>query len=546
MNLQDDKLTKPRQRRRSQSGETLTALPPATLERMARSLVRTSSPSDVIKEHLAAIHELVRAKSTFASLFEPEKGLLVLAGSRGRADEAKLVASKPGEGTVGQAFSSATIVEDEDGHLAVPLLDAGRAVGVLSLLGARNKASKEVWSALAGHLVAGLHVAQLRDASLRRTRDLETALAGLKSLDETRDKLIGNVSHTLRSPLATIKANVELGLMNRLGELTKKQRTAFEVCHRNCDRLARLINDMLLMSKLQGERMKLSDKPFGLRALAQEAAGSRAGLTSLTNTTIDVQRASEVYVKGDRERLLEAVAHLVENAILYNRHGERVEICVGAEDGIALLQVKDHGAGIHPDDLPKIFDRFFRGPGTTPLSGGSGLGLAIVRQIVHAHGGAITVESTPGEGATFTVKMPLFAGAVSAASRVVEPRDGVILLVEDDTDCREVVTQVLESEGLSVVATADSAGARALLTASKPALVLLDLRLGEGDGRRVLEHIRGDAGLANTPVFVISGAADSAAGFLYDGPERIDGFFEKPLNLPRLLDRIREYVRVVA
>ena len=124
--------------------------------------------------------------------------------------------------------------------------------------------------------------------------------------------------------------------------------------------------------------------------------------------------------------------------------------------------------------------------------------------------------------------------------------DGYILVVDDDDDFRSFVAEDLESLGYEVRQAENGQVALERLEEEMPALVLLDLRLGEGDGRRVLEHIRGDAGLANTPVFVISGAADSAAGFLYDGPERIDGFFEKPLNLPRLLDRIREYVRVVA
>ena len=85
-----------------------------------------------------------------------------------------------------------------------------------------------------------------------------------------------------------------------------------------------------------------------------------------------------------------------------------------------------------------------------------------------------------------------------------------------------------------------------MLGAARPALVLLDLRLGASDGRSVLQRLRADPRLADTPVFVVSGAADSAAGFRYEGPERIDGFFEKPLNLPRLIDRIREIVRPAA
>ena len=547
VNTQDDKSpTRQQQRRRPQTDETLTALPPSALNRMARSLVGASSPNEAIKEHLAAIHEMVRARSTFASVFEAEKGLLAVAGSRGRVDETKLVATRPGEGVVGQAFASAVLVEGEDGHLALPLLDGSRPIGVLSILGARVKATEEVWLAVTGHLVAALHVAQMRDAALRRTRDLETAIAGLKSLERARDELLGNVSHELKNPLTTIKAYLAMGVKGRLGETTEKQHNAFVTCDRNADRLLRLINDMLLMSRLQGGRMKLADKPFGLRALAQEAAGTLAAMASATNVTLEIARSSEVYVKGDRERMLEAIAHLVENAILYNHPEGRVEIQADTGGGVAVLLIRDTGAGIHPDDLPQVFDRFYRGRGAAPLAGSSGLGLAIVRQIVQLHGGTISVESTPNAGTAFTLTLPLFAGAVNADTKAIEPRDGAILLVEDDTDCREVLAQVLESEGMSVVSAPDSATAFAILAGSRPALVLLDLRLGGSDGRMVLQHLRGEARLAQTPVFVISGAADSAAGFRYDGPERIDGFFEKPLNMPRLLDRIREVVRAPA
>jgi signal transduction histidine kinase/CheY-like chemotaxis protein len=512
---------------------------------MARALGTAGSPTDAVKEHLAAIQEMVKAKLVFASLFEIDRGLLTVAGARGRADES-VAAVRPGEGLIGRAFETCSIADDGEGHLAIPLLDGSRPVGVLSVAGARAPATEEVWGAVASHLVGALHVAQLRDAAQRRTRDLETAIAGLKSLEKTRDELLGNVSHELKSPLTTIKASLEMGLKGRLGELEPRQRKAFETCDRNADRLLRLINDMLLMSRLQGGRMKLAERPFGLRALAQEAAGMLSGMASSSKVSLQIDRSSEVFVKGDRERLLEAVVHVLENGILYNHPDGCVEIAVDGADGVARLTVRDTGEGIHPDDMPLVFDRFYRGRGAAALAGSSGLGLAIVKQIVQLHGGTVAIESQLGQGSVFSMTLPMFAGAVSSEGTAFEPRGGAILLVEDDADCREVLAQVLESEGMSVQAVGNSAAALSALAASRPALVLLDLRLGEGDGRSVLQQIRGEPRLAQTPVFVISGSADSAAGFRYDGPERIDGFFEKPLNLPRLLDRIHETVRPAA
>jgi len=522
--------------------EALSSLPPSAVQKMAESVAGARNAADAIKDHLAITQDLSRARLVFVSLFEADKGALAVSGARGRADDS-VVAVKPGEGAIGKAFAERASVETEDGHLALPLLDGAAPLGVLSVVGARQKATPEVWQALASHLVATMQVAQLRDAAVRRTRDLETAVAGLKSLEKAREELLGNVSHELKSPLTTIKAYLAMGQKNRLGELSDKQKRAFEVCERNADRLLRLINDMLLTSRLQTGRMELDSRPFGLRALVQEALGPLAPLAASSKVEVSLEKTSEVYVKGDRERMLEAMVHLLENSIVYNRSGGVVSLEITAVSGVAVLKVQDNGPGIHPDDLPHVFERFFRGREAGSHSGRSGLGLSLVRQIVQLHAGSVAVESELGSGTTFTVRLPLFAGAVSEGARVAEPQDGAILLVEDDRDCREVLTQVLESEGLRVVALGDRESALQFLQAARPALVLLDLRLGTSDGRAVLQHIRADERLASTPVFVVSGAADSAAGFRYDGPEHIDGFFEKPLNLPRLLDRIQEIVR---
>ncbi len=524
---------------RGAAAQPLESLPAALVALLADSMAQAKSESDALRDGLALAHDLSRARLAFASRFDADKGMLSVVATRGRSG-ARAIACSPGEGPVGKAYTTQEIIREGE-QVAIPVVDRDEVRAVLAVVQPRQPVADSLWRALARHLAAGMQIAQLRDAATRRTRDLETAVAGLKSLEKARDELLGNVSHELKSPLTTIKAYLSIGLKGGLAD-GDKARKAYEVCNRNADRLLRLINDMLLMSRLQGGRMTLADRPFGLRALAQEAAGPLAASAAAASVSIQFGRGGEVFVKGDRDRLHEALVHLLENGIVYNRPSGQVRVEAHAEGGVAVLEVSDTGQGIPPEDLPHIFDRFYRGQAKAARSG-SGLGLAIVRQIAQLHGGSVSASSAPGQGTTLTLRLPLFAGEVSAGPREAEPRDGTVLLVEDDSDCREVLGQVLEAEGLSVAQAFDAQGAMRQLQASRPALVLLDLRLGRQDGRAVLQHIRADARLASTPVFVISGAADSAAGIRYDGPERIDGFFEKPLNLQRLLDRVREVVR---
>jgi DNA-binding response OmpR family regulator len=167
-----------------------------------------------------------------------------------------------------------------------------------------------------------------------------------------------------------------------------------------------------------------------------------------------------------------------------------------------------------------------------------------VAKILTLHGGRVEASSVLGEGSTFQMVLPMFAGAISAPDMAQSaPRAGGILLVEDDADCREVLQQVLEQEGYRVMAASRADEARSILSHIRPAMVLLDLRLSEEDGRSVLRFIRGTESLADVVVYIISGASDLASLSAGQGLDRIDGFFEKPLQLPRLLDTVASVVR---
>lgn len=209
--------------------------------------------------------------------------------------------------------------------------------------------------------------------------------------------------------------------------------------------------------------------------------------------------------------------------------------------------ITDHGPGIAEPNLEHIFDPFYR---ARPSSGGRsrsrGLGLPIAARIVQLHGGRIEVSSRPGEGTSFQIHLPVFAAAVEPTDTSHVPADGGILLVEDDADCREVLQQLLEEAGYPVVSTASTAGAIAALQQMRPAMVLLDLMLSDGDGRSVLHFIREAPSLSSVAVFIISGANDAGSFIAGKGKDRIDGLFEKPLRLQSLLGTVASVVHPVS
>jgi CheY-like chemotaxis protein len=253
--------------------------------------------------------------------------------------------------------------------------------------------------------------------------------------------------------------------------------------------------------------------------------------------------SGEVFVRGDRERIAEAIQNLVESGIHRCEADDTVELRVSVEEGLALLTVKDSGPGLGNEDLEHVFDPFYR-PEATRGQQGRSLGLPLVAKILALHGGRVEASSTLGEGTTFQLVLPMFAGAVSSPDQAqAGPRAGGILLVEDDADCREVLQQVLEQEGYRVMSTSGAAEARSILSHIRPAMVLLDLRLSEDDGRSVLRFIRGTESLADVAVYIISGASEVSTLGAGQGLDRIDGFFEKPLQLPRLLDTVAAVVR---
>jgi signal transduction histidine kinase/CheY-like chemotaxis protein len=511
-----------------------------------RLIGQGGSLAEALRLQLTVLHELTGARTSFVALVDVPRGLLSVMASRGRSDP-RVRAHALEEGILGRAFQSQEVVE-ADGCLALGFARAEAPVGALELVGIKSRPSDVTLAAMTSAIAASLGMALLQDELRQRKAELEQTSNAMKALDQQRDLFLGKVSHELKTPLTTVKTYLAMLLRHRLGALRPEQERALGIVDRNSDRLLRLIDDLLLTSRLEVGQMTLLDKPFALKLLLEECWSVSGKPAERAQVTLEPVQGGECFVRGDREHLRESLLGLLDNAIRYNVPGGKVWGRVSTLGSTVRVEVGDSGRGIAGEKVATLFDGFDAASEVNIRRKGAGSSLSRVRQVAQLHGGVLGVSSTPGQGSVFAVTLPLFAGLVTQSDVHPLPsgQRGGVLMVEDDDDCRESVQELLRIEGIDCVAVATAAEAIALLEKMTPAMVIVDLRLRVGDGRGVIQHVRRSATLSKLPVFVMSGAVGEASSFTTEGPDRIDGFFEKPLNLPRVLASIRAIVQAEA
>ena len=181
----------------------------------------------------------------------------------------------------------------------------------------------------------------------------------------------------------------------------------FETCLRASGRMKDLVDSLLLLAGADAGRLPLVRSQFDLRDTIEECVDMMAPLAAKRGLTLDSD-LQPAEIEADPSRIAQVASNLLTNAIRYNRDGGRVHVTVAAMHGAAVLTVSDTGVGIPEESQPHVFERFYRvDKARSREEGGSGLGLAICRSIVEAHGGTIACESQPGQGSTFTVRLPM-------------------------------------------------------------------------------------------------------------------------------------------
>jgi two-component system sensor histidine kinase/response regulator len=389
-----------------------------------------------------------------------------------------------------------------------------------------------------------------RDITGRLDADRELAGARNAALDAARAKgaFVATMSHELRTHLDGVR---ETTGQLAASALTPRQRTLLESIGRHGDALNTVLDDLLDFSKIETGKLALVAVDFDLRQLVEGAADILAGravqkqLELLAFVAPDVPTA----LRGDSARLRQVLLHLVGNAIKFTRHGEVIiEVSLESADAGALtlrFSVRDTGAGIAPEDRPRLFRAISNGDEIDAThAGGRGMGLMICRQLVELMGGGIDVESVPGTGSTFWFSVPLQQRPDESEAPVrtgnaedeliAGLRGGRILVVDDNATCRNLVSARLAAWGMIPSAAESGGDALALLReralAGKPfEVAMLDLNLGSMDGFTLAWAIHSQPMLARTRLVLMTAlglekdrAADRQVGIL--------GSVSKPLK----------------
>ncbi len=241
-----------------------------------------------------------------------------------------------------------------------------------------------------------------------RTADLEKANARLRDLDNLKSAFVSVVSHELRTPMTSIKGYVDNLLEGLGGILTEKQTHSLTRVRHNTERLTRMINDLLDLSRIEARKVEMRWESLAVSELVQEVVESLQRAAGERGITLTACTPAPGATRGDRDKLHQVMTNLIQNAITFTPTGGAVQVdCRHGEVGWLYVSVADTGCGIPSDELERVFDAFYRASSAPANVRGAGLGLAITKHLVELHGGDLLVSSQLGRGSTFTVALPV-------------------------------------------------------------------------------------------------------------------------------------------
>lgn len=454
-------------------------------------------------------------------------------------------------------------------------------------------------------LAAGLYRLRMRHLKRReqdlealvaaRTRDLaaekektEAQAQRLRDLDQAKSRFFANISHAFRTPLTLILGPTESALDGRYGALPDSLTTALRRIRRQARRLLHLVEQLLDLSRLEHDKLTLQPHRQDLVGFLRARVRAFMPLAERQQLHLVFRaEAEQLSVSFDPGQLEKVIANLVSNALKFTPAGGKVFVIVRrrdlAEERWAEIAVRDTGPGIARDDLERIFDRFEQVDGTTTRRHeGTGIGLAVAKELTELHGGTLLVESEPGFGSTFFVRLPLsdeaeastpgllkpvassvesedgIFGSIEAVSEACPPSNGqspfyappaddgesdrpLVLVVEDHAEVRAHLREQL-APYYRVLEAEDGADGLAVARAERPDLVLADVMMPGTDGIALLDALKADEQLRAIPVMLLT--ARAAEVDRVEGLERgADDYLVKPFSMKELLARVERLIQ---
>ncbi|WP_369062195.1 ATP-binding protein [Caulobacter sp. 73W] len=426
---------------------------------------------------------------------------------------------------------------------AVPYIAVLAALPIVTIIVEPGASMVEMLFLDLGAMLYLLHVLR----AVRRREDAANAVASAleraEHANEAKSVFLATMSHEIRTPLNGI-----LGMAQVMSRelLPPHQAERLDLIRRSGEALSTLLNDVLDISKIEAAKLELEEGAVDFEQIARDAQEAFAPLAKEKEVTlhVDVCPSAAGCWLGDPLRIRQILNNLISNAVKFTERGG-VTATVEADDAGITIQVIDTGVGIPSDQLGALFDRFVQADAsTTRRHGGTGLGLSIVRELCRLMGGDVQVESQLGQGATFTVSLPLkayIAPLVQSSSE--DSRDAVhagglkVLVAEDNPTNQLVIKTLLSQLGASVTVVADGASAVAAWRRESWDLIFMDIQMPIMDGVAAAREIRAQEGSSGrrTPILAVTANALRHQVEQYEAAG-MDGIVAKPLQVAQLVD----------
>jgi signal transduction histidine kinase/ActR/RegA family two-component response regulator len=347
---------------------------------------------------------------------------------------------------------------------------------------------------------------QMRDRAIAEAEERKRAQEQAESANRVKDEFLAIVSHELRTPLNPILGWSQLISQGKLSEVNLKK--GLEAIKRNANLQSQLIDDLLDVSRILRGKLNLNWITLELSLIVNSALETIQLATEAKSLKINFNtNESNDSVRGDPTRLQQVVWNLLSNAVKFTPEGGQIDVNLSESNSHIRLEVKDTGKGIDADFLPYVFESFRQADTSiTRKFGGLGLGLAICRHLVELHGGKIWAESEgEGEGATFTLELPLLNSSDSAIAKlakgIAQPKSLLktttydltnlnILVVDDEPDSLEFLSFFLSEQGANIQAVESVAEAISCLNGTIPNLIISDLGMPDRDGYNLIQYVR--------------------------------------------------------